>query len=95
MDSEQNPGKREGTAGDTGERITREELMAKTSELIRILHKRTTATRFKGRRDDRARLSFARATVAAITAYAAILKDQEIDELVKRIEKLEGKHGTK
>lgn len=71
------------------QKITREELMAKASELIELLHKRTTQTRFKEGRHDRARLAYARASVAALTAYGALLRDADLEELKRRIEALE------
>jgi hypothetical protein len=71
------------------EKISREELLVKASELVRILHHRTTTRRFKAGQHDRPRLAYARVAVAAVTAYAGILKDAELVELEKRIERLE------
>jgi len=71
------------------EKISREELLVKASELVRILHHRTTTRRFKASQHDRPRLAYARVAVSAVTAYAAILKDAELLELEKRIERLE------
>ena len=70
-------------------KISREELLVKASEIVRILHRRTTTRRFKAGQHDRPRLAYARVAVAAVTAYAGILKDAELDELKKRIEALE------
>ena len=75
----------------SSEKISRDELMVKASELIDLLHKRTTATRFKEGRHDRARLAYARAAVTAVSAYGNLLKDVELDELKRRIEALEDK----
>ena len=71
------------------EKISREELLVKASELVRILHRRTTTRRFKTGQHDRPRLAYARVAVAAVTAYAALLRDAELEELEKRIERLE------
>jgi hypothetical protein len=76
------------TIGDS-EKISRDELLEMTSRLFRILHRRTTAPRFKTSQHDRPRLAYARAAVTAATAYAGILKDVELDELKRRIEALE------
>jgi hypothetical protein len=78
----------QGKSRDT-EKISRDELLGKASELIRILHEKTTRTRFKESKHDRARLAYARAAVAAITAYGGLLRDAELDEMKKRIEALE------
>jgi hypothetical protein len=61
-----------------------------TSQLIRTLHKRSTARRFKPSPvTDSPRLQYARATIAAIAAYGGILKDSELEVLEKRIAELE------
>jgi hypothetical protein len=73
------------------EKINRDELQVLASEILRILHCRTTTRRFKAGKYDRSRLSYARVAVAAITAYGTLLKDSEIVDLEKRIERLEKK----
>lgn len=71
-------------------KISRDELERMTSQLIRTLHKRSTAHRFKPSPDtDSPRLQYARACIAAIQAYGGLLKDSEIAELEKRIQELE------
>lgn len=70
-------------------KISRDELERMTSQLIRTLHRRTTAHRYKPSQHDAPRLQYARATIAAVTAYAALLKDSELNELEKRIAELE------
>jgi hypothetical protein len=72
-----------------GGKIDREELMQKTSQLIKMLHRRTTVAKLKECKGDRTRLAYARATVQAVQAYAGILKDAELDDLKRRIENLE------
>ena len=69
--------------------LTRDELMRMSSHLVRILHKRTTAHRFKPSAHDNPRLQYARATIGAITAYGSLLKDVEITELEERLAVLE------
>lgn len=69
--------------------MSREELMIKASEVVAILHRRTTATLFRARQDDQARLSYARATVQAIAAYGGLLRDAEIADLAARLDRLE------
>ena len=71
-------------------KISREELERMTSQLIRTLHKRSTAQRFKPSPDtDSPRLQYARACIAAIAAYGGLLKDSELNELETRIAELE------
>jgi hypothetical protein len=84
------------SSNESQEKISRELLMQMTSRLIRILHKRTTSRRFKPSGHDSPRLQYARTTVAAIQAYTALLRDDEIETLKRRIESLErlrGKEG--
>ncbi len=77
-------------AATSPEKISREELERMTSQLIRTLHKRSTARRFKPSPDtDSPRLQYARATIAAIAAYGGLLKDGEIADLEARIAELE------
>jgi len=74
----------------TPKKISRDELERMTSQLIRTLHKRSTAHRFKPSPDtDSPRLQYARACIAAIVAYGGLLKDSEIVDLEKRIAELE------
>ena len=70
--------------------ISRSELMLMSSHLIRILHRKTTSHRFKPAQHDSTRLQYARATIAAITAYGSLLHD-DLTELEERIETLEGR----
>jgi hypothetical protein len=69
--------------------LTRTELMVKASEVIDLLHARTTARAFRARKDDTQRLAFARATVQAVQAYAGLLKDSELDDLAARLAAIE------
>ncbi len=93
MTENENVSKGDRSTGPVPEKISRGELMAKASELVNILHKRATATRFKESQHDRARLAYARAAVAAVQAYAAILKDGEMLDLEQRIAALEQLRG--
>lgn len=71
------------------EKISREELEIIASQVLRILHHRTTTRRFKAGKYDRHRLAYARATTAMVATYGALLKDAELEDLEKRIERLE------
>lgn len=74
-------------------KINRDRLMSMASEVIDLLHHRTTTRRFKESQHDRARLQYARACVAAISAYTALLKDSDLELLTARIEQLEKQRG--
>jgi len=69
--------------------LTREEVMALASQLIRITHTRAVRTRFKPSSKDNTRLSFARACSGLIETYSKLLKEAEIQELSERITELE------
>lgn len=71
--------------------LSREDLMERASEVINLLHGRTTATVFRARQDDQARLSYARATTQAIAAYAGLLKDSELEEVCRRLDEIEAR----
>jgi hypothetical protein len=70
-------------------RLSREELMNMAYDLIRFLHTRTLGERFREQKGDKLRLAYARVELSAIQAYAALLKDEEIEELKKKITALE------
>ena len=75
-------------------RMDRDEILILTSDLIARLHTRTCCNRFIERDGDRTKVSYARALIAGISAYAALLKDEEIEELKRRIESLERVKGV-
>jgi hypothetical protein len=63
--------------------------MELANDLVRFLHSRSMSARFREQKGDKLRLAYARATLSAIQAYAALLKDEEIEKLQKRIDALE------
>lgn len=71
--------------------LTRAELMERASEVIDLLHGRTTARAFRTRKDDAQRLAWARATVQALQAYGALLKDSELEDLAARLDAIEAR----
>lgn len=70
-------------------RLDREELLQMASDLIEYLHGRACGPRFRPYPTDKDRAAFQRVMVAAMSAYGSILKDEEIDNLTRRIEALE------
>jgi len=71
--------------------LSRAELMIRATDLINLLHGRTTAKVFRARQDDPARLAYARAATAAVQAYASILRDSELDEIRERLDTIEAR----
>jgi hypothetical protein len=79
--------------GKNPDRLTRDDVLRLSSNLIRSLHKRVNVTRFKEQRSDSAKLSHIRALVAVLQVYGAILKDDELETLKQRVEALERLKG--
>jgi hypothetical protein len=71
------------------ERLNREEVLQISSDLISYLHVRACSQRFREFPTDKARVTFQRVMVAAISAYAGLLRDEELDSLKRRIDALE------
>jgi hypothetical protein len=74
-------------------RLDREELLQMASDLIGYLHTRSCGPRFRPYPTDKDRATFQRVMVAAISAYGSILRDEEIDEMKRRIDALEAVKG--
>lgn len=70
-------------------KIDRSKLMDISSGLIDQLWGRLNVKRFKEQGGDSVRLQYTRAMVQALQAHNAILKDEELDEINRRLEKLE------
>lgn len=69
--------------------LERQDLMRMAAEVLNFLHGRTTARQFRARKDDQARLAFARATMQAVQISAALVKDADLDALAARIDAIE------
>jgi len=67
------------------DRLDREELLQLASNLIEYLHDRACGPRFRPYPTDKDRVAFQRVLVAAIQAYGGILRDSELDELKRRL----------
>jgi len=72
-----------------GEALSREEIAGMLSDVVKKLHTRLTAARFKEHTTDPGLLAMARAFTAAIGALDGVLKNQQIDELESRLAALE------
>lgn len=72
-----------------GEPLSREELAAMLSDVLKRLHARVTATRFKPRASDPELMAIVRAFTAGVTVLNSVLKDSDLDDMVRRIDALE------
>lgn len=70
-----------------GEPLTREELAAMLSDILKKLHARATR-RFKAKTDP-ALMALVRAFVQGATALNGVIRDRDLDEIEERITKLE------
>lgn len=59
------------------------------SDLIIRLHHRTCPVRFREQNGDRTRVAYARVLVSALQSYGVLMRDDEIEQLKRRIEALE------
>ncbi|MGD1004637.1 MAG: hypothetical protein ABR887_04380 [Methanoregulaceae archaeon] len=69
-----------------GKKYTRDEVELMASQLIWMLHRRSTALLFKPSKLDSPRIQYARICIAAIRVYAAILRDHDIETIKQKIE---------
>ena len=69
--------------------LTRDQVLILSSTTIRQLHKRVNVARFKEQRSDGARLSHVRALIAVLQVYSALLRDDDLETLKRRVEGLE------
>jgi hypothetical protein len=68
---------------------SREKLLSANSELIGQLQERLKVKRFRPQEGDGIKLAYIRVFVQALQVQNSILKDNELDEIQKRIEALE------
>jgi hypothetical protein len=76
-------------AGKIPDRLTRDDVIRLSSQLIQSLHKRVSVARFKEQKSDGAKLSHIRALIGILQVYGVLLRDYEIEDMEKRIAELE------
>lgn len=69
---------------------SRESLLRANSQLIAQLQDRLSSKRFRPQDGDGIKLAYIRVYIQALQVQNVILKDNELDEIQKRIEALEG-----
>ncbi|MBN1194699.1 MAG: hypothetical protein JXA08_05070 [Methanomicrobiaceae archaeon] len=79
------------TEREPGEALKRDEITRMLSDVLKKLHGRITAARFKTKESDPGWLAAVRAMSATAQALNTTLKDEQIDELSRRIAALEEK----
>ena len=73
----------------TGDALSREELAGMLSDVLKILHSRATASRFKPKNSDPGLMAIVRGFVQGAQALTAVLRDSDLDDLGRRIAALE------
>lgn len=76
-----------------GEALTREELAAMLSDVLKKLHARVTATRFVMKDADRSMMELTRGFVSGAAALGGIIKDQDLDRFEERLAALEARRN--
>ena len=71
------------------EAYTREEAALLLTRILKKLESRLSVVRFRAREGDQVYLSFVRAAVQAITALNQLIRDDEMQEISKRLDALE------
>ena len=71
------------------EPYTRQEAALLLSAVLEKMERRLSAARFRSRDSDGDYLAFVRATVQAITALNQLIRDDEMQEISKRLDALE------
>jgi uncharacterized membrane-anchored protein len=71
------------------EAYTREEAALLLTRILKKLESRLSTARFRAREGDQVYLSFVRAAVQAVTALNQLIRDDEMQEISKRLDALE------
>lgn len=72
-----------------GEALERDELARMISDVVKILHGRLTAARFKSKKTDSGMLAMVRAFVQGATALDGLIKNSELQDIEERLAALE------
>jgi hypothetical protein len=75
--------------------MSREELLKMTSTLLKKMHARCTAQRFRAKNDDNTWLAMVRAYSQCASVQAAMLKDDYLDEILRRLDEVESRQAAK
>ena len=95
MTGEKTPPKTRTTAGtfkaerEPGEALSREEIASMLSDVLKTLHARVTAARFREKESDPGMMAIIRGFVQGAQALNAVIKDRDLDEIERRVIALE------
>ena len=70
-------------------KIDRERLLSLSSEMIQDIYDRVKVQRFREREGDSTKLKYLRVLVTAIQAHNSILKDEQLEDIERRLAALE------
>lgn len=74
---------------DNAKPLSRRELIAQLSESVKIIAGKVTAERVRTNGSDETRLKYARALAQLATPLLAAMRDEQLDEIDRRLRKLE------
>jgi hypothetical protein len=75
-------------------KIGREELLRISSDMIEEILERVKGKRFRPREGDTVKLQYLRILVSAIQAHNAVLKDEQLEQVLARLDALEKARET-
>ncbi len=78
-----------------GDALSREELAAMLSDILKKLHARVTATRFVMKDADRSMMELTRGFVSGAAALGGLIKDGEMDDFEERLAALESRKNER
>lgn len=76
------------------EKIGREELLRISSETIKEILERIKGKRFRPSNGDPVKLQYLRVLVSAIQAHNSVMKDEQLDQVLARLDALEKARET-
>ncbi|WP_292466471.1 hypothetical protein [Methanolobus sp.] len=77
----------------TLKKMSREQLLEVSTRMITDIEQRVRGDRFRVREGDETKLKFLRVLVSAIQAHSSILKDDDLEDIKRRLEHIEAAQG--
>ncbi len=77
------------TGTDAKKTMSRTELMDVTAEIVLETRKKSVAGRFRSPDTEKLRDSKTRLCIQAITAYGVLLRDEQLEDILRRLDALE------
>ncbi len=73
----------------TFKKMSREQLLEVSTRMITDIEQRVSGDRFRVREGDETKLKFLRVLVSAIQTHSSILKDDDLEDIKRRLEHIE------